>query len=271
MSNNDNDHHRTDENYEEHRLRWSAAEFDKFLERLTDENVELDTDRLRDVLHMFERTQLERQRRQQQLEKHRHDKQQHHLERQKLQFNSQPSSHAKQQTLLMMAAAPSTERRLQSDNFTNRSAETTSANNEGAIGNNTTNPTTQHQQPLYQPHPNHHHHHHVVGEQLGPGRLVHGPHGALIVEPVEQVQHERLDVNPIELKANHAGTMLSYDGHHHDLPTPILPTHHQQPLSLLSSSTASSVTHVTVATTTALLVAPSIAQPFQPVDQNDDV
>lgn len=204
------------------RLRWTGAEFDKFLERLTDEHVELDMHRMRDVLHVFERTQQlheQQQRHQQQLDKHQHDKLQHQLERQLL---NQPSAAAHQHQVTTPPAAalvvsgPMSDARPIADNFTNRTGDeaerngTSSAEIESnlvvASGGISSQKTE------------HHQHHHVVGEHVAGGRLVKGPHGALVVEPDEPpvglvvVQHERLDVNPIELKANHAGTMLSY-GH----------------------------------------------------------
>lgn len=58
----------------------------------------------------------------------------------------------------------------------------------------------------------HHQQHHTVGETFGHGHLVKGPRGALIIEPVHNI-HEKLDVNPHELKLNHAGAMLTYGSH----------------------------------------------------------
>lgn len=69
-------------------------------------------------------------------------------------------------------------------------------------------PILEHEMP--EPHQHHHHHHHV-GESFGHGHLVKGPRGALVIEPDQQPNvHEQLDVNPHELKLNHAGTMVSY-------------------------------------------------------------
>lgn len=69
-------------------------------------------------------------------------------------------------------------------------------------------PILEHEMP--EQHQQHHHHHHA-GESFGHGHLVKGPRGALVIEPDQQPNvHEQLDVNPHELKLNHAGTMVSY-------------------------------------------------------------
>lgn len=65
--------------------------------------------------------------------------------------------------------------------------------------------------------PPHHHHHHVGEIVSGHGHLKKGPHGSLVIEP----EHEKLDVNPHELKPNHAGTMLSYASHSEEKSKPI--------------------------------------------------
>lgn len=57
-----------------------------------------------------------------------------------------------------------------------------------------------------------HHNHHVSGESFGYGHLIKGPHGALVIEPNSHV-HEKLDVNPHDLKLNHAGTLVTYGSH----------------------------------------------------------
>lgn len=70
-------------------------------------------------------------------------------------------------------------------------------------------PILEHEMP--EQHQQHHHHHHHAGESFGHGHLVKGPRGALVIEPDQQPNvHEQLDVNPHELKLNHAGTMVSY-------------------------------------------------------------
>lgn len=71
-------------------------------------------------------------------------------------------------------------------------------------------PILEHEMPAEE-HQQHHHHHHA-GESFGHGHLVKGPRGALVIEPDHQQPnvHEQLDVNPHELKLNHAGTMVSY-------------------------------------------------------------
>lgn len=55
------------------------------------------------------------------------------------------------------------------------------------------------------------HHHHIGETILGHGHLTKGPNGALVIDPGRI--HEKLDVNPHELKPNHAGTLLSYSSH----------------------------------------------------------
>lgn len=67
------------------------------------------------------------------------------------------------------------------------------------------------------PHDPHYHHHHVGEIVSGHGHLKKGPHGSLVIEP----EHEKLDVNPHELKPNHAGTMLSYASHTEEKSKPI--------------------------------------------------
>lgn len=66
-----------------------------------------------------------------------------------------------------------------------------------------------------------HHRHHQSGEAMGGGHLTHGPHGSLVVDtdsPPEGANiHSKLEVNPHDLKPNHAGTMVSYDNHHEDV------------------------------------------------------
>ncbi|XP_055376806.1 probable serine/threonine-protein kinase fhkB [Condylostylus longicornis] len=82
---------------------------------------------------------------------------------------------------------------------------------------------------IHQIHSKHHHHmhhqhgHHHLGEHLGHGHLTHGPHGSLVIEPDHidhddvEIQHsnghERINVNPNDLKPNNAGTLLSYSSH----------------------------------------------------------
>jgi neuroblastoma suppressor of tumorigenicity 1 len=64
---------------------------------------------------------------------------------------------------------------------------------------------------LHSKHPHHH-----SGESIGGGHLTHGPHGSLVVAPVDPNVniHSKLDVNPHDFKQNHAGTIVSYDSHH---------------------------------------------------------
>lgn len=165
----------------------SNKNIEEFVETLNEDNIEMDLSKLKEILLKYDREIGDHEK----FEHHQtHPHQQHHNQQQQ---HHQPQHHQQQHH-----------------------------GHGGEDGHdhqhNNNNDMDHHKNPHL--HHMHHHMHHHVGDIIeGHGHVERGPHGSLVINPIDNTIHEKvLDVNPGELKPNHAGTMLSYSSHSEDKP-----------------------------------------------------